>query len=110
MRQCLSPSRDISGPSSRRGRSRGWTFWDNGDDPNVEPGETAIRAFVDRAGHCAEGFEDDEKVLQAFEQAHRQTTKKLDRAGLLPSVAWVHFIPDTPGGGLSATPCTASRA
>ena len=66
-----------------------------GDDPDVEPGETAIRAFVDRAGHLAEGFEDDEKVLQAFEQAHRQKTKKLDQAGLLPSVAWVHFIPDT---------------
>jgi hypothetical protein len=67
-----------------------------GDDPDVEPGETAIRAFVDRVGHLAEGFEDDEKVLQAFEQAHRQKTKKLDQAGLLPSVAWVHFIPDTP--------------
>ncbi len=66
-----------------------------GDDPDVEPGETAIRAFVDRASHLAEGFEDDEKVLQAFEQAHRQKTKKLDQAGLLPSVAWVHFIPDT---------------
>ena len=67
-----------------------------GDDPDVEPGETAIRAFVDRAGHSAEGWEDDEKVLQAFEQAHRQKTKKLDHAGLLPSVAWVHFFPDTP--------------
>ena len=67
-----------------------------GDDPDVEPGETAIRAFVDRAGHSAEGWEDDEKVMLAFEQAHRQTTKKLGHAGLLPSVAWVHFIPDTP--------------
>ena len=67
-----------------------------GDDPDVEPGETAIRAFVDRAGHSAEGWEDDEKVMLAFEQAHRQTTKKLDHAGLRPSVAWVHFIPDTP--------------
>ena len=66
-----------------------------GDDPDVEPGETAIRAFVDRAGHSAEGWEDDEKVMLAFEQAHRQTTKKLDHAGLRPSVAWVHFIPDT---------------
>ena len=67
-----------------------------GDDPDVEPGETAIRAFVDRAGHSAEGWEDDEKVMLAFEQAHRQTTTKLDHAGLRPSVAWVHFIPDTP--------------
>jgi hypothetical protein len=45
-------------------------------------------AFVDRAGHLAEGWEDDEKVMQTFEQAHRQKTKKLDQAGLLPSVAW----------------------
>ena len=27
-----------------------------GDDPDVEPGETAIRAFVDRAGRPAETF------------------------------------------------------
>jgi hypothetical protein len=67
-----------------------------GDDPDVEPGETAVRAFVDRAGHPAEGWEDDEKVLQAFEKAHGQVTKKLGHAGMLPSVAWVHFIPDTP--------------
>jgi hypothetical protein len=67
-----------------------------GDDPDVEPGETAVRAFVDRAGHPPEGWEDDEKVLQAFEKAHGQVTKKLGHAGLLPSVAWVHFIPDTP--------------
>jgi hypothetical protein len=67
-----------------------------GDDPDVEPGETAVRAFVDRAGQPAESWEDDEKVLRAFEKAHRQETKKLHHAGLLPSVAWVHFIPDTP--------------
>ena len=67
-----------------------------GDDPDVEPGETAIRAFVDRAGHPADSWEDDELVLQAFEEAHRQKTKKLHHAGLHPSVAWVHFVPDTP--------------
>jgi hypothetical protein len=38
-----------------------------GDDPGVEPGETAIRAFVDRAGHPAGTFQDDEKVMRAFE-------------------------------------------
>jgi hypothetical protein len=67
-----------------------------GDDPDVEPGETAVRAFVDRAGQPAESWEDDEKVLQVFEKAHGQATKKLHHPGLLPSVAWVHFIPDTP--------------
>jgi hypothetical protein len=68
-----------------------------GDDPDVEPGETAIRAFVDRAGRPAEAWEDDEMVMQAFEKAHRQEIKKLHRDGLLPSIAWVQFIPDTPG-------------
>jgi hypothetical protein len=68
----------------------------HGDDPDVEPGETAVRAFVDRAGHPAESWEDDEKVLQAFEKAHAHETRKLHHAGLLPSVAWVQFIPDSP--------------
>jgi hypothetical protein len=67
-----------------------------GDDPDVEPGETAIRAFVDRAGHPAASFQDDENVLQAFEQANRPGIRKLHRDDLLPAVAWVQFIPDTP--------------
>ncbi len=74
-----------------------------GGDPDVEPGETAVRAFVDRAGRPAGSWEDDEMVLQAFEKAHGQETKKLHHAGLLPAVAWVQFIPDSParraGGG-----------
>jgi hypothetical protein len=68
----------------------------HGDDPDVEPGETAVRAFIDRAGHPAESWEDDEKVLQAFEKAHGHEIKKLHHAGLLPSIAWVQFIPDNP--------------
>src|ERR1039457_2521494 len=40
-----------------------------GDDPDVEPGETAVRAFTDRAGQPAETLQDDEKVLQTFEKA-----------------------------------------
>src|ERR1039457_2810899 len=40
-----------------------------GDDPDVEPGETAVRAFTDRAGQPAETSQDDEKVLQTFEKA-----------------------------------------
>jgi hypothetical protein len=68
----------------------------HGDDPDVEPGETAVRASVDRAGHPAESWEDDEKVLQAFEKAHGHEIRKLRHAGLLPSVVWVQFIPDSP--------------
>jgi hypothetical protein len=67
-----------------------------GDDPDVEPGETAIRAFIDRAGQPAGTFHDDEEVIQAFEKAHRQEIKKLRHDDLLPAVAWVSLIPDTP--------------
>jgi hypothetical protein len=67
-----------------------------GDDPDVEPGETAVRAFIDRKGQPAESFQDDEKVLQAFEEAHRPGIRKLHHDDLLPAVAWVQLIPDTP--------------
>jgi hypothetical protein len=67
-----------------------------GDDPDVEPGETAIRAFVDRAGRPAGTWEDDEQVMQAFEEAHRQAVTWLHRDGQLPSIAWIQLIPDTP--------------
>jgi hypothetical protein len=66
-----------------------------GDDPDVEPGETAIRAFVDRAGRPAETWEDDEEVMQAFEEAHRQVITWLHRDGQIPSIAWIQLIPDT---------------
>ena len=67
-----------------------------GEDPDVEPGETAIRAFVDRAGRPAETFRDDEEVIRAFEEAHRQAITWLHRDGRLPSIAWIQLIPDTP--------------
>jgi hypothetical protein len=67
-----------------------------GDDPDVEPGETAIRAFVDRAGHPAETFQDDEEVIQAFADANDQAITWLHREGRLPSIAWLQLIPDTP--------------
>jgi hypothetical protein len=67
-----------------------------GDDPDIEPGETAVRAFVDRAGHPAGSFQDDEEVLQAFEETNRPAIRKLHHDGLLPAVAWIQLIPDTP--------------
>jgi hypothetical protein len=67
-----------------------------GDDPDVEPGETAIRAFVCRDGRAAETFEDDEEVIQAFEEANHQAITRLHRDGQLPSIAWIQLIPDTP--------------
>src|SRR5579859_2964179 len=67
-----------------------------GDDPDVEPGETAIRAFVGRAGRPAATWEDDEAVMQSFAEGNRQSITSLHRDGQLPSIAWIQFIPDTP--------------
>jgi hypothetical protein len=67
-----------------------------GDEPDVEPGETAIRAFIDRAGCPARTVEDDEAVIRAFGEANDQVIRKLHRERLLPGVAWVLLIPDTP--------------
>jgi hypothetical protein len=67
-----------------------------GDDPDVEPGETAIRAFVDRAGHPAATFEDDEDVIQGFADANSQAITRLHRDRQLPGIAWIQLIPDTP--------------
>jgi hypothetical protein len=67
-----------------------------GDDPDVEPGETAIRAFVDRAGHPATTFEDDEDVIRGFEDANSQAITALHRERQIPGIAWIQLIPDTP--------------
>lgn len=67
-----------------------------GDDPDVEPGETAIRALVDRAGHPAGTFEDDEQVIRTFEKANSETITRLHRDRHFPPVAWIQLIPDTP--------------
>jgi hypothetical protein len=67
-----------------------------GEDPDVEPGETAIRAFVDRVGHPAGTFEDDEKVIRAFEKANSRAITWLHGDGQLPSIAWIQLIPHTP--------------
>jgi hypothetical protein len=37
-----------------------------GDDPAVEPGETAIRVFISRAGR-PEGEEADKEIIKAFD-------------------------------------------
>jgi hypothetical protein len=37
-----------------------------GADPDVEPGETSIRAFVDRGGQPSATFEDDETVISGL--------------------------------------------
>jgi hypothetical protein len=64
-----------------------------GDDPEVEPGETAIRVFISRAGR-PEGKEADEEIMQAFEEANHAVIKQL-RDKLPRSISWVHFQADT---------------
>jgi hypothetical protein len=64
-----------------------------GDDPEVEPGQTAIRVFISRAGR-PEGQEADEEIMQGFEEANHAALKQL-RGKLPRSISWVHFQPDT---------------
>ena len=67
-----------------------------GDDPEIEPGETAIRVFINRAGR-AEGKEADEEIVEAFKEANHAVIKKA-RDGLPPFIGWVEFRADRPGG------------
>jgi hypothetical protein len=65
-----------------------------GDDPAVEPGETAVRVFIDRAGRPEENW-DSRETLDDFAKANSEGFDKLFD-GLLPSIAWIEFFPDTP--------------
>lgn len=65
-----------------------------GDDPAVEPGETAVRVFIDRAGRPEENW-DSHETLDDFAKANSEGLDKL-HDGLLPSIAWIEFFPDTP--------------
>jgi hypothetical protein len=64
-----------------------------GDDPAVEPGGVAVRAFVDRVGGTEENW-DSRETLAAFADTHSARVAKL-HDGLLGSTAWVEFVPDT---------------
>jgi hypothetical protein len=67
-----------------------------GDDPAVEPSETAVRVFIDRSARPA-GTEGDEETVRTFEEANRAVVKKL-RDELPAVVRWVEFRPDSPDG------------
>jgi hypothetical protein len=67
-----------------------------GDDPEVEPGETAIRVFISRAGR-PEGQEADEEIVEAFKEANHAVIKKA-RDGLPRFIGWVEFRADGPSG------------
>ncbi len=66
----------------------------HGDDPDVGPGETAVRAFIDQTGR-PEADWGSRETLDDFAEANSGGIGKL-RAGLLRSVVWVEFIADSP--------------
>jgi hypothetical protein len=66
-----------------------------GDDPSVEPGETAVRVFIDR-GDRPEGDEAHEETVQIFEQANRAVLKRL-RDELPGFIRWVEFRSESSG-------------
>ena len=65
-----------------------------GDDPGVEPGDVAIRAFLPRGDRPA-GREEDEQVLDAFRQASEVTVERM-RDKLPRFVGWIEFHPEHP--------------
>jgi hypothetical protein len=67
-----------------------------GDDPEVEPGETAIRIFISRAGR-PEGKEADEEIVEAFKEANGAAIKKV-RDALPRFIQWIEILPDRPSG------------
>jgi hypothetical protein len=60
----------------------------------VEPGDTAVRVFIDRAGRPEEDW-DSRSTLDDFADANQEGIGKL-HDGLLSSIAWVEFVPDSP--------------
>src|SRR5215469_1343103 len=65
-----------------------------GDDPGVEPGDTAIRVFIDQAG-TPEEDRDSRDALHDWAEANSEGIDKIHE-GLLPSIAWIQFYPGTP--------------
>jgi hypothetical protein len=58
------------------------------------PAKPAVRVFIDRAGRPEENW-DSRKTLGEFAEANSEGLDKL-HDGLLPSIAWIEFFPDTP--------------
>ncbi|HEY0998314.1 MAG TPA: hypothetical protein VGD83_01635, partial [Streptosporangiaceae bacterium] len=67
-----------------------------GDDPEVEPGETSIRAFSARAGR-PEGKEADEETMTAFKEANSAVLMKI-RDQLPRFIGWIEILPDRASG------------
>ncbi len=61
-----------------------------GDDPVIEPGELAVRVFIE----AADGREDQEQALKAFEDAHGPAIKQFrrDLSEQLPEARRLEFL------------------
>lgn len=68
----------------------------HGDDPEVEPGQTAVRAFFNWPGR-SEGAEADPKTVHRFVTADAATLGVL-RDGLPGAIEWVEFRPESEAG------------
>jgi len=69
-----------------------------GDDPEVEPGDTAVRVYIPRSDR-PEGEEADEEIVSTFEEANRRLIKKVRE--ILPRfIGWVEFRADSPSGAV----------
>jgi hypothetical protein len=71
-----------------------------GDDPEVEPGQTAMRVFFEWPGR-SEGKKADPKTLHAFLVANEAALDVL-RDELPSVILWVEFRPELPAGAASS--------
>jgi len=71
----------------------------HGDDPEVEPGQTALRVFFDWPGR-SEGKKADPKTVHAFMIANDAALDML-RHELPRAIRWVEFRPVSPAGAAS---------
>ncbi len=70
-----------------------------GDDPVVQPGQTAMRVFFDWPGR-SDGKKADPKTVHAFVVANSAALDVL-RDELPRSIRWVEFRPESPAGAAS---------
>ncbi len=96
MTQRPTTSKSSSGPPSRAGVIARVKVLSYGDDPEIEPGQGAARAFFDWAGRL-EGKQADPQTVHAFCVANGAALDKLGTE-LPSSIAWVEFRPDNPPG------------
>jgi hypothetical protein len=64
----------------------------HGDDPGVEPGQTAARVLLGRGGR-PEGLEADKEILRAYTDATGRLAALRQLIGELPFITWIEFLP-----------------